>query len=47
MDQRSPSTFHLIVLEFISVVIFEAPSGSLFIIESAGIFGEPYSILAC
>jgi len=38
-DQGNPSTLDLIVLEFISVVVFEAPSGSLFIIESVGIFG--------
>jgi hypothetical protein len=39
-DQGKPSTLHLIVLQFISVVIFETPSPGLLIVESARIFGE-------
>ena len=46
-DQGDPSTLCLIVLEFISVVIFEPPCAGLFIVESAGIFVERYRACGC
>ena len=39
-NQGKPSTLRLIVLEFISVVVLEAPSAGLFVIKSAGILSE-------
>ena len=46
-DQGSPCTLLLIVLEFISVVIFEAPGASLLVEKGAGVFVERYLARRC